>query len=123
MDRTDLDHRSCASEQEWCAFLDGTLEPDRRNAMEQCLEQCEICGDLLETLSGAAALRETLGDESAATAVTTDLRFLQPSDDASSLGRLGQYEVREEISRGGMGVIYKAWDTEMTRTSDQGHAA
>ena len=37
------------------------------------------------------------------------MRELRPGD------RLGSYEIRDEVARGGMGGIYKAWDTELNR--------
>src|SRR5690242_4521071 len=36
--------------------------------------------------------------------------------DASSLGRLGRYELVEEIAHGGMGIVYRARDTTLNRT-------
>ena len=36
------------------------------------------------------------------------LDFLEPSEDAESLGRLGQYEITEVIGRGGMGIVLES---------------
>ncbi len=43
------------------------------------------------------------------------LDFLEPSDQPDSLGRLGQYDVREVVGRGGMGIVLKAHDTKLSR--------
>jgi serine/threonine protein kinase len=46
-----------------------------------------------------------------------DLRldFLEPSEEPGSLGRLGHYEVKEVIGRGGMGIVLRAFDGKLHR--------
>jgi hypothetical protein len=41
--------------------------------------------------------------------------FLAPSDKPGSLGRLGHYEVLELVGKGGMGVVFKAFDEKLRR--------
>jgi hypothetical protein len=43
------------------------------------------------------------------------LDFLAPSQKPDSLGRLGHYEVLEVVGRGGMGVVFRAFDTKLHR--------
>src|SRR4051794_27796957 len=87
------------------------------------LETCADCQHTLEVLTAEPAVwedaAEGLVDQSRQeTALqelvarlkgedpqpAEDLCFLQPSDRPGLLGLLGQYEVLEEIGRGGMGV-------------------
>ncbi len=39
----------------------------------------------------------------------------QPSDLDSTLGTLGDYTLRRQIGRGGMGVVYEAWQNSLDR--------
>jgi serine/threonine protein kinase len=45
-----------------------------------------------------------------------DLEFLAPGSHPEMLGRLGRYEVEKVIGSGGMGVVLKAFDTELNRS-------
>ncbi|WP_144972885.1 protein kinase domain-containing protein [Bremerella volcania] len=44
-----------------------------------------------------------------------DFSFLEPSDKPDSMGKIGHYEIREMIGRGGCGIVLKAFDTKLER--------
>ena len=114
----------------------GETETDSGEEMLAHLECCKACQDALDTLAGdsaawqltatglaeptrhESALRDIvrrLKDEELLYADDDDFSFLHPADKPGVLGLLGQYEIQEQIGRGGMGVVLKATDPALNR--------
>ena len=73
--------------------------------------QSIICPALRETLDPGSL--ETRADDTERLGVF--LSLLGPSDDPRMLGRIGSYEVVGIIGQGGMGVVFKAFETSLNR--------
>jgi eukaryotic-like serine/threonine-protein kinase len=86
-------------------------------------EACETLRDggepTLERRDGPASIvvsvEPLLGDDIPIDCETLSLDFLEPASHPEMLGRIGRYEVERLIGAGGMGVVLKAYDTELHR--------
>jgi serine/threonine protein kinase len=109
-------------------LLDGALSDEDQAALTGHLETCPRCQEALESLvagreswEGAAArLRDADAGDATRTGPTVadaDLPpgFLGPPEEPGQLGTLAQYQILEVVGRGGMSVVFKAFDGRLRR--------
>ncbi len=107
-------------------LLADRLPPVAVGEVEAHLQHCAHCRRTLDGMVGGeswwSAVRENLSGTLDPDGYFGDgrpaddaLDFLAPSDDPSSLGRIGSYEVKGVLGRGGNGVVLKAFDPGLNR--------
>src|SRR5262245_51277666 len=91
-------------------LLSDRLPPVAGSELEDHLQKCASCRRALDELAGGPSwwgvVRQSLSDpEPLPEPVDDALDFLAPSDEPDSLGRVGPYEVKGVLGRGGNGVV------------------
>jgi hypothetical protein len=88
------------------AYLDQACGADTtlRQRVEALLRSHEQAGNFMDE----PVVEQLAGDGGG-------LDFLAPAQQPGSLGRLGHYEVLEVVGRGGMGTVFRAFDTKLHR--------
>ncbi len=132
----------CPEMERWQVLFADQATPEQWERYERHLESCPTCQERLDQAESAgellrqqaqrlgdptrapsdptldqivARLCERKGQERTAPVETADLYFLRPSNRPEVLGTLGEYEVREVIGQGGMGVVLKAFEPSLQR--------
>jgi serine/threonine protein kinase len=95
------------------AFLDEVCVEDA--ALRQCVEALLQAHDRTDPLLDRPAAELLCGEPTDSVEPDDWLELLAPPEQSGSLGRLGHYEVLEVVGRGGMGVVFRAFDDKLQR--------
>ena len=116
--------------------LQSLLFDDEQSAIYQAtaahVETCATCRARLEALSGPEGFdsetrdmlagfeneepyEKLLADDAKTSPYSKRFDCLEPPTHPEMLGRLGRYEIETMIGSGGMGVVFKGFDTELNR--------
>lgn len=103
--------RLAAGKETWEGTAKQLAEAEAANAPAASEEESSgHLRDVLDDLKQGADVGPT------GTASSNDvLRFLEPSDEPGSIGRLDSYEILEVVGAGGMGVVLRGWDPTLRR--------
>lgn len=111
-------------------LVEQSQEPgDETRGLLEHIERCRECQAALRSMGGNESwwsdAQRWLGDphepESESEGgggdgpAASDIRFLQPPRHPEMLGRLGRYDVEGIIGRGGMGIVFRGFDSDLQR--------
>jgi len=98
------------------AFLEAAGDPEIRAEVESLLSAHDLTGPLDRMAAHMEELRrQALGAGVSGSGVEDDSERRERGTSIAAGGRIGRYEVRSAIGAGGMGEVYRAFDTRLRR--------
>jgi serine/threonine protein kinase len=85
-------------------------------ALKRAMEHFQADPNSQEAVVGVPALAGGSQSDWLKPGLQPTLPFLQPTDRPGFLGKLGPYELRRLIGRGGMGMVFEGFDPALKRT-------
>jgi uncharacterized protein (TIGR03067 family) len=120
--------QSCLSSEVLKQLTHDELSPSELEEIEEHVGDCDRCRDLLEGAQSDPQWQDEIvpilqtqlesphvASDGDGESLESILQLLGPTDDPHMLGRIGSYEVVGVIGRGGMGVVFNAFEPALNR--------
>ena len=106
----------CPSEESLREFLSGNVDESEIERIAGHISGCTSCGDRMDSIDETLFAASSLPTDPESDFLQREVaKILSPTDETGFIGRIGEYPVREVVARGGMGIVFRAWDSKLQR--------